>query len=77
MGKSWDHAVQVLTAESRERYSYRHCASGKCAEPVTHLVTFKVITGRAGRVGSQSRLICDGHAEKFADKHEIDITKAA
>jgi hypothetical protein len=52
------------------------CRTGKCEEFVSHVVRYKYITGRAGRVSDCERLVCGMHAEKFAHRYDIDFSAA-
>jgi hypothetical protein len=78
MGSSWGHAVRRLTEDETARY-VKHgwaCASGKCREPATHFTEYSYVTGRSGRTSFSTRRACTVHAERFAAKHEIEITDA-
>lgn len=71
---SWDHTLQKLSDEQREhlREWEQVCRLHKsCHQPVTHLATYRYVTGRGGRVGWRSRYMCDTHAGRFRAKHEL------
>lgn len=78
MGNSWGHAVRRLTEDEVARYASHGwvCTAGKCREPVTHLTEYSYVTGRAGRTSWAARKVCAAHAEKFAAKHEVEVTDA-
>lgn len=78
MGSSWDHAVRRLTEEEiafRVRQDWP-CSTGKCRETVSHATSYRYVTGRGGRVSFSERLVCAAHAERFAAKHEVEVTDA-
>ena len=40
-------------------------ASGKCREPARWWGTYCYVTGRAGRMSTARKALCDGHAERW------------
>ena len=80
MSRSWGHAAGVLSDEQRY-YTWERepgqpvlCSRPKCSEPVSHWTRYEYVTGQAGRVSHATRKVCAGHAQRFAEKHGIDIT---
>ena len=53
------------------------CATGKCRQDATHETAWSYVTGRAGRVSSQRRMVCDEHAAAFRAKHDLPEPEAA
>lgn len=77
-GTSWGHAAGRL--EESDPY-YRPlgtqplvCSWPKCGQPVTHWTSYRYVTGRAGRVSRATKHVCEVHAQRFADKHGLEIT---
>jgi len=72
---TWDHAVRAMNADQVEFYAQQGwtCATGKCSAPVSHIVGYKLVTGRAGRVGIREFRVCTAHAGKFAVKHGLTM----
>jgi hypothetical protein len=88
MSDSWGHTLERLgeqelirltarAVRERERWgdsAVNLCVAGRVThrEQATYQSTYSYVTGRAGRVSGASRLLCEGHARKFAAKHLID-----
>lgn len=79
MGESWGHSVRILPPEERERLvrSGLKCSSGRCTKEATHATSYNYVTGRSGRVSWAERSACREHADRFAAKHQVEITEAA
>lgn len=69
---AWGHALERLPDKEVGR---RLCRLGRPVHsaPATYLATYDYITGRAGRVSSASKPICDEHAARFANRYGIDL----
>jgi hypothetical protein len=52
------------------------CRMPKCRERATCETQYSYVTGRTGRVSWAAKVVCTGHAEKFAAKHGVEITDA-
>lgn len=79
MSRSWGHSVRLLPDDEREMYA-RHdwsCGSRNCNEPVTHMLGYRYVTGRAGRISSAEKRACPKHAEAFAKKYEVEMPPEA
>lgn len=73
MATTWNHAIRPATADEIDLHA-RHgwnCATGRCCAPVSHVISYKLVTGRSGRVSSRETKVCTAHADKFAVKHEL------
>lgn len=67
-GKSWEETA-IEWAASRRR-----CSLGRgCPEPAELVATYHYITGRRGRTSWAERWACTGHAERFAEKHGLEL----
>lgn len=78
MSSSWGHAVTRLdpdTIDEHDRWG-RRCSARRCIEPVTHVSGYRYVTGWAGRVSWAERRVCEGHAARFAQRHQIEIGPA-
>ncbi|MBO0683144.1 MAG: hypothetical protein J2P45_08320 [Candidatus Dormibacteraeota bacterium] len=76
MSESWGHRVRILPQKERERLVRLQCASGRCTNEATHATSYNYVTGRSGRVSWAERKVCLEHAQRFADKHGVEITEA-
>ncbi|HET8684999.1 MAG TPA: hypothetical protein VFM54_24465 [Micromonosporaceae bacterium] len=67
MSVSWGHQTRPLTGAERQLRMDElwPCARPGCAEWPTHEVSYQYRTGRAGRVATGRRKVCDAHAEQF------------
>lgn len=83
MTSSTAHAFRIveLTAVELERMSSNRGAESDparmrcqlCATPFTHLVSYRYVTGRRGRIGLAVREYCEVHALRFAKKNGVTI----
>jgi hypothetical protein len=71
-GKSWyqfqiEHPQEGRTPDEKKCIHYeRKCRiSSKCDNECTHLLTYRYVTGRAGRVSFAEKPICEHHAQKY------------
>ena len=88
MADSFDHKIVALSAELMEvnaecrarNPQYRgmgYCsANRKCQGTPTHRCTYRYVTGRAGRVTTNKRELCQEHTEAFAKKHGVALPEA-
>lgn len=71
MGEShyfWYEKNSVPTTKTKEYCIHleRKCRiSKKCQNESTHMLTYRYITGRVGRVSYAEKPICSHHAEKY------------
>lgn len=79
MGSSWGHAVARLDPETIDEHDRwgRRCSARRCIEPVTHVISYRYVTGRAGRVSWAERRVCDDHAARFAKRYQVEIGPAS
>lgn len=56
---------QPPTKEQCINYERKCRISGKCKNESTHLLTYRYVTGRAGRTSYAEKPICEHHAEKY------------
>ena len=71
-GKSWyqwklEHPQEGETPDESKCIHYeRKCRiSGKCQNESTYMLTYRYVTGRAGRISYAEKPICEHHAEKY------------
>lgn len=73
---SWNHQAFRLpdhVVDRNDRFGVECRAAAKCTDPATHETTYDYTTGRCGRVSDSSKQVCQGHAERFAAKHQVEI----
>ncbi len=49
------------------------CSAPKCNDPMKFGVSYRYVTGRAGRIGRAEKGYCQAHGKKFAEKNGIDL----
>lgn len=72
-GKSWhqfnlDHPKEGVPTPELEKLIHleRKCRlSAKCDNESTHLLTYRYVTGRAGRTTLAEKQVCQHHATKY------------
>lgn len=74
----WNHRIRLATeAERRQARWVRgewtpgapaRCSSPRCREEAVYMSGYDYVTGKGGRVSDQRRLLCFGHAQRFANK---------
>lgn len=72
---SWAHTAYAMTAEDkadRLRHQWT-CARSRCAEWPAVAISYRYVTGRAGRATTRTQAVCQAHGEAFAAKHGIEI----
>lgn len=72
---SWSHAVRVLPDDELAHAARlgRTCSTPRCTDPPTHATSYSYVTGRTGRVCATERLACPVHAQRFAQRHGLDL----
>jgi len=72
---TWNHAIRPATVDEIDLYVRQgwNCATGRCCAPVSHVISYNLVTGRSGRVGSRETKVCTAHADKFAVKHGLTM----
>lgn len=72
MSTSRNHRLVALTDEQRTNHRRlgQHCTRG-CQQDAVASAEFEFVTGRSGRIGTRSSLVCADHANAFAAKHGI------
>lgn len=76
MAGSWGHEARLLTEREREFKGRWGCVRRGCKEAPTVMVSYRYVTGGAGRVSSNHSAVCELHAKKFATQHGIEIGPA-
>lgn len=80
--KSWGHKVEVLAADQAREWSpdgnHRRWKCARCkAAPSEFRISFRYVTGRAGRVTDRSQAVCPACATKFATKYGVPMPATA
>lgn len=83
MPKSWGHQLVILPEWRRTVPSYddkgvwgrrrRKCATARCEEVAEFDTRYHYVTGRGGKTGNARRSACRHHAERFAEKHGLEM----
>lgn len=75
MSASWNHTLVAMTDEHAESYARRGwtCSAPKCPDRAVFEARFDSVTGRAGRVNTRRKCLCDRHAEQFATKNGLTV----
>lgn len=83
---SFAHRIESATQRDRDRHNHPHvwgenrehisppcgCCWPKCHKPeVVYVVSYRYITGRAGRVGIREQFVCQRHGREFAAKNKL------
>lgn len=55
------------TKEECINYQRKCRISAKCKNEATHLLTYRYVTGRAGRTSSAEKPVCEHHAKKYME----------
>lgn len=66
--KSWDHRVILLPPR---RLDQAQSCSVRCPSPVTHMTSYRYVTGQYGRTTTARRHVCTDHATQFAARHGL------
>jgi len=74
MGKgSWGHRIRPLNHQEMSDQAAREggwsCSVGKNHGPVAYIAEYDYVTGRAGRVTTARRMLCEAHAIEFCRRH--------
>lgn len=48
------------------------CGGPKCGKPIAYVASYRYVTGRAGRVSTSEKFLCEDHGRKFAAKNNLD-----
>lgn len=69
---SWNHDVKRLPeAEIQQWWRWRETCSSKCLGKKEYQISYDYITGRAGRVSTSTRYVCEKHAQQFAKRYGL------
>lgn len=66
----------LADADRQGYYADLACSFPKCREITTHWTSYRYVTGRQGRVSHATKRVCEVHARRFAEKHDITISPA-
>lgn len=79
MGQSWNHRIARMPFDEEQTYARLGwtCAGrangSRCPERATWTASYDYVTGKRGRVSSSDRHLCDGHAQRFAAQHDLEL----
>jgi hypothetical protein len=66
-----EHHKEREPNENKCIHYYRKCRiSKKCQNESTHMLTYRYVTGRAGRTSFAEKPICEHHAKKYLVNNE-------
>lgn len=72
MSKSWGHTLRAMTSAEIAHHAEQgyFCGAGKCRKAPAWWGVYSYVTGRAGRVTTAFRPMCDQHATDWKRKNE-------
>jgi hypothetical protein len=71
---AYDTPERVPDWHDASREVWRPCCTDrKCDGRPEFIASYRYVTGKAGRVSSQRRYVCQAHAEAFAKKHGLEL----
>lgn len=73
MNKSWDHAAHALDEATRKQQAEWGCSRPRCSEPPVIAVSYRYVTGRAGRTTRRTQVLCKPHGDAFVEKHGVEV----
>lgn len=73
-GQSWDHAIVKLDTVNESSGDPRRCTAGRNCKAVARFdVSYRYVTGRAGRTTRANKAACLEHAAKFATTNHLQF----